>query len=164
MPLIDPVLLESLSDATTRHFTIVSLDACDSTSSELLRRADQGAPAGTVVVADRQSAGRGRDGRAGPVGLGEGLLSDVAHAGEADDQAAGIGADVRVVGGVDAEGLLLQEDPGGIAGRGLAQATCATRNLSGSLESVSGTPVAMPASACSPPPKAPWKPAMNPLI
>lgn len=64
MPLIDPVLLESLSDATTRHFTIVSLDACDSTSSELLRRADQGAPAGTVVVADRQSAGRGRRGRA----------------------------------------------------------------------------------------------------
>ena len=62
------------------------------------------------------------DGCAGPVGLGEGLLSDVAHAGEADDQAAGVGTDVRVVGGVDAEGLLLQEDPGGIAGRGLAQA------------------------------------------
>ena len=35
----------------------------DSTNSELMRRADGGAPSGSVVVADRQRAGRGRRGR-----------------------------------------------------------------------------------------------------
>lgn len=63
MPLIDPALLESTLGPPAGRFTIIALDACDSTSSELLRRADQGAPAGTVVVADRQTAGRGRRGR-----------------------------------------------------------------------------------------------------
>jgi len=63
MQLIDPVLLESTLGPSAGRFAIVALDACDSTSSELLRRADQGASAGTVVVADRQTAGRGRRGR-----------------------------------------------------------------------------------------------------
>ena len=63
MPLIDPALLESTLGPPAGRFAIIALDACDSTSSELLRRADQGAPAGTVVVADRQTAGRGRRGR-----------------------------------------------------------------------------------------------------
>ena len=63
MPLIDPALLEITPELPVARFAIVALDACDSTSSELLRRADQGAPAGTVVVADRQTAGRGRRGR-----------------------------------------------------------------------------------------------------
>jgi len=56
MPLIDPVLLESTLGPAAGHFTIIALDECDSTSSESMRRADQGAPDRTVVVADRQSA------------------------------------------------------------------------------------------------------------
>jgi BirA family biotin operon repressor/biotin-[acetyl-CoA-carboxylase] ligase len=45
------------------RFDVDALDECDSTSSELMRRAERGAPSGSVVVADRQSAGRGRRGR-----------------------------------------------------------------------------------------------------
>jgi len=63
MPLIDPVLLKSRLAALAGRFDVDAVDLCDSTSSELSRRADKGAPAGTVIVADRQSAGRGRRGR-----------------------------------------------------------------------------------------------------
>lgn len=41
----------------------VHLDETDSTNLELARRVRDGAPAGTVMVADRQTAGRGRNGR-----------------------------------------------------------------------------------------------------
>lgn len=41
----------------------VHLDAVDSTNLEVARRVRDGAPAGMVVVADRQTAGRGRHGR-----------------------------------------------------------------------------------------------------
>ena len=44
-------------------FDVDALALCDSTSSELMRRAERGAPAGSVIVADEQSAGRGRRGR-----------------------------------------------------------------------------------------------------
>lgn len=63
MPLIDPILLQTRLAAAAGRFDVDALDACDSTNSELLRRADAGAPSGSVVVADRQSAGRGRRGR-----------------------------------------------------------------------------------------------------
>ena len=63
MPLIDPVLLKDRLATQSGRFDVDALDECDSTSSELLRRADRGAPSGTVVVADRQTAGRGRRGR-----------------------------------------------------------------------------------------------------
>jgi len=63
MPLIDPILLKARLAEMAGRFDVDALDGCDSTSSELLRRADAGAPAGTVVVADRQEAGRGRRGR-----------------------------------------------------------------------------------------------------
>lgn len=45
------------------RFDVDVLAACDSTNTELLRRAEAGAPSGSVVVAERQSAGRGRMGR-----------------------------------------------------------------------------------------------------
>ncbi len=45
------------------RFDVDAVDECDSTNSELLRRAEKGAPSGSVLVADRQSAGRGRRGR-----------------------------------------------------------------------------------------------------
>jgi len=63
MPLIDPArLLPLLADCVGR-FDVDALDDIDSTNSEAMRRGDAGAPSGLVVVADRQSAGRGRRGR-----------------------------------------------------------------------------------------------------
>src|SRR5574343_595576 len=63
MTLIDPVLLKSRLGSLAGRFDVDALAECDSTNSELMRRADRGAPSGTVIVADRQSAGRGRRGR-----------------------------------------------------------------------------------------------------
>ena len=63
MTLIDPVVLKDRLANVAGRFDVDTLDECDSTSSELMRRAERGAPAGTVIVADRQSAGRGRRGR-----------------------------------------------------------------------------------------------------
>lgn len=63
MPLLDPALLKSRLGPLAGRFDVDALAECDSTSSELMRRAERGAPAGSVVVADRQSAGRGRRGR-----------------------------------------------------------------------------------------------------
>lgn len=47
-----------------RRFDIDLLESCDSTNAVLLQRAEAGAPSGSVVVAQEQSAGRGRRGRA----------------------------------------------------------------------------------------------------
>lgn len=63
MTLIDPVLLKARLGPLAGRFDVDALEECDSTSSELMRRADRGAPVGTVIVADRQTAGRGRRGR-----------------------------------------------------------------------------------------------------
>ncbi|MGB7503187.1 MAG: biotin--[acetyl-CoA-carboxylase] ligase [Azonexus sp.] len=63
MSLIDPIRLLSGLGHRAGRFNVDVLDECDSTSSELMRRADCGAPVGTVIVADRQTAGRGRRGR-----------------------------------------------------------------------------------------------------
>lgn len=46
-----------------RRFDIDILPRCDSTNAVLLGRAQAGAPSGTVVVAEEQTAGRGRRGR-----------------------------------------------------------------------------------------------------
>lgn len=45
------------------RFDVDALAECDSTNSRLLARAEAGAPSGTVIVAERQTAGRGRRGR-----------------------------------------------------------------------------------------------------
>lgn len=45
------------------RFDVDVLAECDSTNSRLLARATAAAPAGTVIVAERQTAGRGRLGR-----------------------------------------------------------------------------------------------------
>ena len=63
MPLIDPLLLKKLLGPLAGRFDVDALVECDSTNSELMRRAAQGAPSGAVIVADQQSAGRGRRGR-----------------------------------------------------------------------------------------------------
>ncbi len=46
-----------------RRFDIDVLASCDSTNAVLLARAEAGAASGTVVIAERQTAGRGRRGR-----------------------------------------------------------------------------------------------------
>lgn len=63
MPLIDPILLQTRLATAAGRVDVDAVDACDSTNSELLRRAEAGAPSGSVLVADCQSAGRGRRGR-----------------------------------------------------------------------------------------------------
>lgn len=77
MALIDPVLLKSRLGVLAGRFDVDALDECDSTNSELMRRADRGAPSGTVVVADRQSAGRGRRGRSWLSTAGDSLTFSV---------------------------------------------------------------------------------------
>ena len=61
--LIDPARLQDLLGAAHGRFDVDSLAECASTSTLLLARAAQGAPAGSVVVTDRQTAGRGSRGR-----------------------------------------------------------------------------------------------------
>ncbi|SFN28779.1 BirA family transcriptional regulator, biotin operon repressor / biotin-[acetyl-CoA-carboxylase] ligase [Formivibrio citricus] len=57
-----PSLLNGLGDVAARY-DIDDLASCASTNSLLLERAAQGAPSGSVVVTDEQTAGRGRLGR-----------------------------------------------------------------------------------------------------
>ncbi len=61
--LINPLLLPSLLGAARGRFAVDSIAECESTNTLLLERADCGAPAGSVIVAQRQTAGRGSRGR-----------------------------------------------------------------------------------------------------
>ena len=61
--LFDPLRLHALLGDANGRFAVDSLAECESTSTLLLKRAAQGAPAGSVIVADRQTAGRGSRGR-----------------------------------------------------------------------------------------------------
>jgi BirA family biotin operon repressor/biotin-[acetyl-CoA-carboxylase] ligase len=63
MPLIDPVRIKALLGPLAGRFDVDALAEVDSSNSELSRRADAGAPGGSVLVADMQTAGRGRRGR-----------------------------------------------------------------------------------------------------
>ncbi|MDP1732828.1 MAG: biotin--[acetyl-CoA-carboxylase] ligase [Sulfuritalea sp.] len=49
--------------AAARRFDIDVLPSCDSTNAVLLGRAEKGAPSGTVIITEEQTAGRGRRGR-----------------------------------------------------------------------------------------------------
>ena len=57
----------------TMNFTILRFDSLDSTNTEALRQARQGAREGLCVIANQQTAGRGRHGRAWESPQGEGL-------------------------------------------------------------------------------------------
>ena len=61
--LIEPARLRTLLGAAAGRFDVDSLAECASTNTELLARAERGAPSGSVLVADRQTAGRGSRGR-----------------------------------------------------------------------------------------------------
>lgn len=68
MTLSDPdrALLTTALDACgglSSRFDIDILDQCDSSNTQLMLRAEAGAPSGTVIVARHQTAGRGRRGR-----------------------------------------------------------------------------------------------------
>ena len=60
-PLSTQVIAAALQ--VPERFAITLLDSCESTSTLLLERAQQGAASGSVVVCERQTAGRGRRGR-----------------------------------------------------------------------------------------------------
>ena len=62
MPVTIAAIAAKLGDAA-RRFDIDVLPTCDSTNAVLLGRAETGAPSGTVVIAEEQTAGRGRRGR-----------------------------------------------------------------------------------------------------
>ena len=62
--LINTQRLESLLGAASGRFQVDVLPTCESTNSLLLERSAAGAPSGAVLVADRQTAGRGSRGRA----------------------------------------------------------------------------------------------------
>lgn len=59
------------------RFDIDVLAECGSTNAELLARAAQGAPSGTVIAAQRQTAGRGRMGREWLAAPGDSLTFSV---------------------------------------------------------------------------------------
>ena len=61
--LIDPVCLHALLGEASGRFDVDSIAECESTNTLLLDRAASGAPSGSVIVTDRQTAGRGSRGR-----------------------------------------------------------------------------------------------------
>lgn len=63
VPPLAPSLIAAALGALAARFDIDVVEQCDSTNTLLLERAGRGAPAGTVVVARHQLAGRGRMGR-----------------------------------------------------------------------------------------------------
>ncbi|GHU30609.1 bifunctional ligase/repressor BirA [Betaproteobacteria bacterium] len=61
--LIDPSRLHALLEEASARFNVVAVAECASTNTLLQQRAAEGAPSGTVLVTDRQTAGRGSRGR-----------------------------------------------------------------------------------------------------
>ena len=61
--LIDPAHLQTLLGEARGRFDVDSIAVCESTNTVLLDRAARGAPSGSVIVTDRQTAGRGSRGR-----------------------------------------------------------------------------------------------------
>ena len=60
--LIDPVSLQNLLGEARGRFYVDAIAECESTNTLLLDRAALGAPSGSVIVTDRQTAGRGSRG------------------------------------------------------------------------------------------------------
>ncbi len=71
----DPSEIEAMALAAPWIKRVVCFDEIDSTNAEALRLAAAGEPEGTVVVADAQSAGRGRLGRSWWSERGNALLA-----------------------------------------------------------------------------------------
>lgn len=61
------------------RFALELVERCESTNTLLLDRAQQGAPSGTVLVCERQTAGRGRRGRSWLSAPGDSLTFSLLH-------------------------------------------------------------------------------------
>src|SRR3954447_6256738 len=70
---LDTRQIESGLRDHSAKFQVQVLDMTESTNTMLLERATSGAPSGTVLTAELQTAGRGRRGRAWHTGLGGAL-------------------------------------------------------------------------------------------
>lgn len=72
MTMIDPDYLEEQLKDSSFYQRILAFQNVTSTNEVARRLAESGAPSGTLVVADRQTAGRGRHGRSwhSPAGMG----------------------------------------------------------------------------------------------
>lgn len=70
---LDAAAVRAQLGAHARHFHVEVLDACASTNTLLLERARGGAPSGSAIACELQSAGRGRRGNSWQSGLGGGL-------------------------------------------------------------------------------------------
>jgi len=71
--LLEPAAIERHLGAQAARFALEVRDAVDSTNTLLLERAAAGAPAGAVLAAEWQAAGRGRLGRAWQASVGGAL-------------------------------------------------------------------------------------------
>lgn len=60
--LLDVAEISATLGKLSRRFDVDVLAECDSTNTRLVELAESGAPAGTVIAAERQKAGRGRRG------------------------------------------------------------------------------------------------------
>ena len=74
---MDPAHFPDLLGDFHRRFTIDVLPVCESTNALLLERAEQGAPSGAVIIAERQTAGRGSRGRSWAAHPGKSLAFSV---------------------------------------------------------------------------------------
>ena len=70
---LDAAAVQAQLGAHARHFRLELVDACASTNTLLLERARGGAPSGSVIACELQSAGRGRRGNSWQSGLGGSL-------------------------------------------------------------------------------------------
>ncbi len=70
---LDGAAVRAQLGAHARHFHVEVLDACASTNTLLLERARGGAPSGSAIACELQSAGRGRRGNSWQSGLGGSL-------------------------------------------------------------------------------------------
>src|SRR5262249_6116389 len=73
LSLLDRMLVEHHLGAAAQRFSLDVRAAAASTNAVLLERAAAGAPSGTVIAAEWQSAGRGRRGRVWHAGIGGAL-------------------------------------------------------------------------------------------
>lgn len=74
---IDVERVRASMGPAARRVTVEVADEVDSTSTRLMQRAAQGAPSGTCLVAEWQSAGRGRRGRSWVGSLGGSLTFSI---------------------------------------------------------------------------------------
>jgi BirA family biotin operon repressor/biotin-[acetyl-CoA-carboxylase] ligase len=63
LSLLDAARVRAALGTAAPAFTLEILDSTDSTNTQLMQRAAQGAPSGLVLAAEAQTAGRGRRGR-----------------------------------------------------------------------------------------------------